>query len=118
MRAKDLLGKNGEDFALRYLVGAGFTIIARNWRCNAGEIDIIASDATDLVVVEVKTRSSTAYGLPAEAVTWRKAEKLRELAALWLRENPSAWRPIRFDVISIVMPRNGRTELQHYRGVL
>jgi putative endonuclease len=117
MRAKDQLGKNGEDFAVRYLVGVGFDILIRNWRCDVGEIDVVAVDGDTLVVVEVKTRSSTAYGSPAEAVTWRKADKLRELAMRWLRENPTRL-PIRFDVVSIVMPRNGRTELQHLRGVL
>ena len=117
MRAKDQLGKNGEDFAVRYLVGAGFDIVTRNWRCNEGELDIVAVDGRDLVIVEVKTRSSTAYGLPAEAVTWHKATKLRELAVRWLREHPTPL-SVRFDVISIVMPRNGRPELQHYRGVV
>jgi putative endonuclease len=117
MRTKDQLGKDGEDFAVRHLIGAGFDIVTRNWRCDAGEIDIVASDGTDVVIVEVKTRSSTDYGIPAEAVTWQKAAKLRELAVRWLREHPTP-RPVRFDVISIVMPRNGRTQLQHYRGVL
>jgi putative endonuclease len=117
MRTKDQLGKDGEDLAVRHLVAAGFEIVDRNWRCDAGEIDIIACDGRDVVIVEVKTRSSTDYGLPAEAVTWRKAMKLRELAVRWLRENPSPM-PVRFDVVSIVIPRNGRTQLQHYRGVL
>lgn len=116
MRAKDQLGKNGEDYAVRHLVAAGFDIVDRNWRCNEGELDIIAVDGGALVVVEVKTRTSTDFGLPAEAVTWRKMAKLRELAARWLHEHPTRL-PVRFDVISIVMPRNGRTELQHYRGV-
>lgn len=117
MRAKDQLGKAGEDYALRHLVGAGFEIVERNWRCDEGEIDIVAVDGKTLVVVEVKTRSSTDYGLPVEAVTWRKAAKLRQLAALWVRERQCRL-PVRVDVVSIVMPRTGRTELQHYRGVV
>ncbi|HWC34764.1 MAG TPA: YraN family protein [Mycobacteriales bacterium] len=117
MRAKDQLGKDGEDFAVRHLVGAGFDVIERNWRCDEGELDIIAVENNTLVVVEVKTRTSTDFGLPAEAVTWRKAAKLRELAARWIREH-SCRMPARVDVISIVMPRDGRTQLQHYRGVL
>ena len=117
MRAKDQLGKSGEDYAVRHLVGAGFDIVDRNWRCSEGELDIIAVDRNTLVVVEVKTRSSTDFGLPAEAVTWRKAAKLRELAARWVRE-AGCRMPVRVDVISIVMPRDGRTELQHYRGVV
>jgi putative endonuclease len=117
MRAKDQLGKDGEDYALRHLVGAGFQIVERNWRCNEGELDIVAVDGNTLVVVEVKTRTSKDFGLPAEAVTWQKAAKLRELAARWMREH-SCRLPARIDVVSIVMPRNGRTELQHYRGAL
>ncbi|HVT21096.1 MAG TPA: YraN family protein [Mycobacteriales bacterium] len=117
MRAKDQLGKAGEDLAVRHLVGAGFTIVERNWRCNEGELDVVAVDRDTLVVVEVKTRTSTDFGLPAEAVTWRKSAKLRELAARWVREHACRM-PVRIDVISIVMPRSGRTQLQHYRGVL
>jgi putative endonuclease len=117
MRAKDQLGKDGEDYALRHLVSAGFEIVERNWRCDEGELDIVAIDGGTLVVVEVKTRSSTDYGLPAEAVTWRKAAKLRQLAARWMREQLCQL-PARVDVVSIVMPRNGRVELQHYRGVV
>jgi putative endonuclease len=116
MRTKDRLGKDGEDLAARHLIGAGFDIVTRNWRCDIGEIDIVAVDRGTLVVVEVKTRTSTDFGLPAEAVTWRKLAKLRELAVIWLREN-SCRMPARVDVISIVMPRNGRPELEHYRGV-
>ncbi|HEX3707328.1 MAG TPA: YraN family protein [Mycobacteriales bacterium] len=115
MHTKDQLGIAGEDYAVRYLVGAGFTIVTRNWRCPEGEVDILAMDGNTLVVVEVKTRTSTAYGLPLEAVTWRKSEKLKTLAMCWLRERPHRG-PIRFDVISIVMPKNARPELQHVRA--
>jgi putative endonuclease len=116
--AKDALGKQGEDLAARHLVGAGFTILARNWRCAAGEIDIVARDGDALVIVEVKTRSSTAFGQPAEAVTWRKAEKLRELALRWLHDHPAGGAGVRFDVISVVLPGSGGAQLDHLRGVL
>jgi putative endonuclease len=117
VRAKDELGKRGEDLAARHLVGAGFTIVTRNWRCPAGEIDIIARDGETLVITEVKTRTSTAYGSPAEAITPRKAEKLRELALTWLREHPGYGRAVRFDVISVLIPRLGLPQLEHLRGV-
>ena len=116
MHTKDQLGLDGEDYAARYLVGAGFTIVHRNWRCDEGEIDILAAEAGELVVVEVKTRSGTTYGAPYEAVDWRKAAKLRGLGARWLRENQWRGRGVRFDVISILMPKHGRTELQHIRS--
>jgi putative endonuclease len=116
--AKDAVGKYGEDLAARHLVGAGFTILARNWRCAAGEIDIVARDGDVLVIAEVKTRSSTAFGSPAEAVTRRKVDKLRELAVLWLRDNPAGGRQIRFDVISVLLPKAGAAQLDHLRGVV
>jgi putative endonuclease len=113
--AKDQLGINGEDLAARHLVGAGFTLVTRNWRCSAGEIDIVALDGPDLVIVEVKTRTSTTYGDPVEAVTFRKQRKLRELAVLWLQAYPHRG-PVRFDVISVLFPKRGLPELEHWRG--
>lgn len=115
MHTKDQLGIDGENYAVRYLVGSGMRIVTRNWRCAEGEIDIIATDGKTLVVIEVKTRRSTAYGAPYEAVTWRKMTKLRVLASCWLQHNPWAG-PVRFDVISILMPARGRTELEHIRA--
>ncbi len=115
MLPKDQLGKDGEDLAVRHLVGAGFVVATRNWRCAAGEIDIVAHDGRDLVIVEVKTRTSTTYGDPVEAVTYRKQRKLRELAVWWLHEHPHRG-PIRFDVISVLYPKRGHPQLEHWRG--
>jgi putative endonuclease len=112
--AKDQLGIDGENLAARHLVGAGFTIVIRNWRCEVGEVDIIARDGRELVFVEVKTRTSTTYGDPVEAVTIRKQRKLRQLAAVWLHEHPHGG-PLRFDVISVVYPRRGLPQLEHWR---
>ncbi len=117
MAAKDELGRYGEELAAQYLTGCGLTILARNWRCRSGEIDIVARDGTTLVVCEVKSRSSTAYGTPAEAVTPRKLRRLRELALHWLDEQQMFAPDIRFDVIAIVCPSVGRPVLQHLRGV-
>jgi putative endonuclease len=116
--AKDAVGKYGEDLAARHFVGAGFTILARNWRCAAGEIDIVARDGDVLVVAEVKTRTTTAFGSPAEAITYRKAAKLRELALTWLGEHPEGGRAVRFDVVSVVVPKYGAPRLEHLRGVV
>jgi putative endonuclease len=116
--AKDVLGRHGEDLAARHLIGAGLSILARNWRCEVGEIDIVARDGNTLVIVEVKTRRSTAFGTPAEAITPRKAETLRSLALAWLQRHPEPAEGLRFDVVSIVVPHRGRTELSHLRGVL
>ena len=118
MLAKDAVGKYGEDLAARHFVGAGLTILARNWRCPSGEIDIVARDGDVLVIAEVKTRRSTAYGTPAEAITARKVDKLRELAIMWLRENPAGGAAVRFDVVSVLLPKAGAARLEHLRGVL
>jgi putative endonuclease len=117
VRAKDSLGRYGEDLATRHLIGAGMVVLARNWRCPAGEIDIVARDGNEIVIAEVKTRSSTAFGSPAEAITRRKADKLRELALVWLRENPSRGADVRFDVLAVLVPRSGPAQLEHLRRV-
>lgn len=115
MLPKDQLGVDGEDLAARHLVGAGFRIVTRNWRCPAGEVDIVAHDGRHLVFVEVKTRTSTTYGDPVDAVTYRKQRKLRQLATLWLQEHPHRG-PVRFDVISVLFPKQGYPQLEHWRG--
>jgi putative endonuclease len=120
MRAKDALGKCGEDLAARHLADAGLVVVARNWRCAAGEIDIVARDGDVLVVAEVKTRSSTAYGSGAEAITRRKTDKLRELALWWLREHRGAAAvgigAVRFDVVSVLLRGSGSAVVEHLRG--
>ena len=117
MRAKDALGRYGEELAVEHLRGQGLTILARNWRCPAGELDVIARDGSTLVICEVKTRRSLAYGDPVEAVGPRKLRRLRELALRWLDEQGVHAPEIRFDVIGIVQPTAGRPVLQHLRGV-
>ena len=68
MKAKDLLGRRGEDLAAGYLESLGMLVVERNWRCTEGEIDIVALDGDALVIAEVKTRRSLDYGHPFEAV--------------------------------------------------
>ena len=118
MRAKDALGLMGEDLAAKHLAGAGLVVIERNWRCREGEIDILARDGDVLVVCEVKTRSSIAYGTPAEAVNYRKAARLRRRAALWLQGATDHFESIRFDVIAVLRQADGSYDLQHLVGVL
>ena len=84
MHAKDALGRYGEDLAAQYLEDLGLVILDRNWRCSAGELDVIARDGDSLVVCEVKTRRSERYGAPVEAVSPRKMRRLRILALRWL----------------------------------
>jgi putative endonuclease len=117
MRATIALGAFGEQLAADYLQSQGMAILDRNWRCASGEIDIVARDGADLVICEVKTRRSTAFGDPAEAVTARKLRRLRELALRWLEAQGLHVRGIRIDVVTIVQARGCRPVLTHLRGV-
>jgi putative endonuclease len=118
VRAKDAVGRYGEDVAARHLTEAGLVVLERNWRCREGEIDIVARDGDVLVVCEVKTRRSTAYGSPLEAVTDRKAARQRVLAAKWLAERGVHPRAVRFDVIGVLAASRGAAAVQHVRGVI
>ena len=116
MRAKDAVGHYGEDVAARHLAESGLEILARNWRCAEGEIDIVARERDALVICEVKTRSSLVCGTPAEAVTRKKADKLRRLAYLWLQEHPGGGVDVRFDVVSVLRGRVGAATVEHVRA--
>lgn len=120
------IGQLGEDLAARYVIGLGWSVLERNWRCRYGEIDLIANDNDDfdptLVVVEVKTRASRVFGDPAQAVTADKLSRLRRLTRIWLTEQEMYWPSIRFDVISVQLDSRypDRTEfaaLRHHSGV-
>ena len=116
MRAKDGVGSYGEQVAVRHLEEAGFTIVARNWRCEIGEIDVIALDGPTVVVCEVKTRSGLGYGSGLEAVTRKKAARLRRLGRRWLVEQSRPGTRLRFDVLAVHRPRRGPATVEHLRG--
>ena len=115
--AKDAVGRYGEDVAARHLTAQGLVVLQRNWRCELGEIDIVARDGSCLVVCEVKTRRSTACGSPVEAVTPRKAARLRRLAARWLVESGLHPPEVRIDVVSVLRPARGAAVVEHVRAV-
>ncbi len=121
MRAKDAVGRYGEDVAARFLTDAGLVVLARNWRCREGELDIVATEASTLIFCEVKTRSSVLFGAPAEAINPAKAARIRRLAGAWLAEQRAGdglefWPELRFDVISVLRPRQGAALVEHLRG--
>lgn len=116
MHPKDALGRYGEDLAAEHLRGQGLTVLARNWRCARGELDIVARDGSALVVCEVKTRRGTGYGHPVEAVGPRKLRRLRELALRWLDEQQVHAPEIRIDVIGVLQPLSGPAVIHHIRG--
>lgn len=117
MRTKDALGAYGERVAAAHLVAAGMTVLERNWRCPLGEIDIVARDGDVLVICEVKTRSSVSFGHPLEAVSPRKAARLRRLAAVWIRERQVHPPGVRIDLVGVLRPRRGATSVDHVRGI-
>jgi len=116
MSARIDLGRFGEDTAARGLAAQGWRILDRNWRCRLGEIDIVAQDGGDLVVVEVKTRRGTAFGPPEEAVTQAKLARLRRLAAAWLGAQDRRFDGVRVDVVAVRVGVDG-VRVEHLRGV-
>lgn len=120
------LGERGELIAIRALQEAGLRIIERNWRCRAGELDVIAEecgpdfsrgapDSRWLVVVEVRTRRGHAYGSALQAFPHKKQEKLREVAATYVQE--TKWKgPWRIDAVAVQMDRSGKLiRVEHIR---
>ena len=99
---RQALGAQGEALAAAWYEQQGYEVLARNWRCREGELDLVVCRARVIVFCEVKTRSSTAFGTPAEAVTHDKRRRLRSLAAKWLEGAPVRPRQIRFDVAAVM----------------
>ena len=109
------LGSRGEQLTADWYVARGYRVVARNWRCREGEIDLVVEGEGDLVFCEVKTRMSDRFGVPAEAVTPAKQRRLRVLAARYLAEQgggngsgAGGRRGIRFDVAAV---SGGRVEV-------
>ncbi len=107
-------GRRGEDAAARYLFRRGYEIVARNWTCRAGEVDIIARTDDAIVFVEVKTRKDTSKGLPSEAVDARKRKKYEDIAISFLRDYDACNIRVRFDVISLVQIAPDRALVRHH----
>jgi putative endonuclease len=112
------LGRWGEDLAAQHLTAGGMQVLARNWRCDEGELDLVGrEDDGTVVFVEVKTRAGTGFGQPAEAVSRAKARKLRALAMRWLMEcRPSGVVELRFDVVGIVRRRGEAPQIVHLQA--
>ena len=111
------LGRYGESLAARHLVVQGMVLLDQNWRCPAGEIDLVLRDGDVLVVCEVKTRSSNDFGTPHEAVTPAKVSRLRRLAAAWLTAHAARPTGIRLDLVAVLRPRRGPSVVEHVRGL-
>ncbi|GAA1729355.1 putative endonuclease [Dietzia kunjamensis subsp. schimae] len=112
-------GRLGEDHAAGLMQARGGVVISRNWRCRAGELDLVVLDAAGrLRFVEVRARTGTGFGTPAESVTPDKQRRLRRLAAHWLSENPGRWRQVCFDVVGVDLADPTRPRLELFEDVL
>ncbi len=112
------VGKSGENIAARFLEKKGMKIVARNYRYDRAEIDIIALDGEELVFAEVKTRRNKNYGEPEAAVTKKKLEQIRKAAENFMEENETRlnFSSARIDVIAILLKKNGY-ETEHFENV-
>ncbi|MCL2881417.1 MAG: YraN family protein [Coriobacteriia bacterium] len=103
VEAQRELGQRGEAVAAKFLQNLGQHIIARNWRCRFGEVDLITQDGDTIVFCEVKTRKSIRTGQPSEAITLKKQRKYSQVAALWLSRFGGQDCVVRFDVVTILV---------------
>jgi putative endonuclease len=117
MGDRQQLGHWGEDAAVAHLEGLGMQVVARNWRCRHGELDVVALDGATLVFCEVKTRRGLGFGPPLAAITPAKQARLRRLASAFLAEVGRHRGPVRFDGVGILTSDDGRLEVAHVRGI-
>jgi putative endonuclease len=105
--ARRRLGDVGEERAARFLTERGYLVLSRNYRCAAGEVDLVCRDGETLVFVEVKTRRGTTFGLPEEAVTARKLMRLAAAGQDYLQrcDCPDSWR---IDVVAVELDSTGK----------
>ena len=107
------VGKTGEALARQYLEGRGYRILEANWRYRRAEVDLIAMDGKVLVFVEVKTRSSAAFGRPEEFVTSYKEQLIVEAAIAYMEAIGHDWE-LRFDIIAILYRNDNDYQLEHF----
>lgn len=110
------VGAAGERAVAAWYAARGYVVVAQNWRVREGELDLVVADAATVVFCEVKTRRSAAFGLPAEAVTPTKQQRLRLLARAFLAANPARGRAVRFDVAAVMPDRHGRWSIEVFAG--
>ena len=110
------LGARGESLAGEWYTQRGYTILDRNWRTRSGELDLVLELDRVIVFCEVKTRTSDAFGAGVEAVTREKQQRIRRLAAQWLEQHDGERRSLRFDVVSILAPRDAPPSIDVYEA--
>ncbi len=115
---RQALGRRGEDLAAHHLTTKGYEVLARNWRCESGELDLVARDGNCLAMVEVRTRRGQDLGTPEESVTAAKQARLVTLGQAYVQEHGwlGDWR---IDVVAIEMDWRGRLlRLEHYENAV
>ncbi len=108
---RKILGRSGEDRAARHLANLGYRVLERNYSTKQGEIDLIALDRETIVFVEVKTRTSDAYGAPELAVDQRKQERMVKAALGYLKQKRLYHLSCRFDVVAISGGKEAKVEI-------
>lgn len=114
-------GKKGEDIVTEYLINKGYYILERNFSCKLGEIDIIAIDSitkNELVFIEVKSRTQSLYGTPAEAVNYKKTKHIYKVAEFFLMIHKLESSFIRFDVIEVLEKTNQKIQIHHIKNAI
>jgi putative endonuclease len=113
------LGEFGEDFVAKRLIARGYRILDRKWRIREGELDLVAlTEMGEIVFIEVKTRSSVAFGDPIEGVSPEKAQRIQRLALAWLATHQRLGNPYRIDVAGVLMLRSGEIKLDYREAVI
>jgi putative endonuclease len=117
LKDRKLLGRWGEKRCERFLRRKGFAIIARNFACKLGEIDLIATDnAGSIIFVEVRTRADESFAEAHRTVTPKKRARIVRTAQYFLKTYKVKDRPLRFDVVAVVLGRKGRPQIRHYEN--
>lgn len=111
------LGERGELIAMQYLESIGCEVLARNWRCVHGELDLVVREGGTVVAVEVKTRRGLGFGHPLEAITARKVARLRVLLTCWAEQERPHAQSLRVDGIGVLLLKNEAPSVEHLRGI-
>jgi putative endonuclease len=117
---RQLVGKTGEERAKEFLLQQGYAIVETNYRCALGEIDIVALDGDTTVLVEVRTKTSLAYGSPEESITAAKARRLRRMAQSYLQSQRRSGNACRIDLVAVILDRETHEVLsiKQIKGIL
>ena len=113
---RQVLGRQGEAVAERYLMKKGYKLVERNYRCAAGEVDLIVLDRRVIVFVEVKTRTSVAFGTPAESIHKRKLSRFIAASNIFLAKNKLHGSSVRYDGIELMLEK-GKFRLNHIKNI-